>query len=157
MDEIFQELFHQGWELFTRIFMKYDLLEKSPIDLGTGDRLSATQIHLIEAVGKSKGETVTALSHYFMVTKGAVSQTVSQLTKLGYLRKIKRAGNDKEIILRLTEKGQAAFDLHEQYNRYTVQALMQFKEKYSQQEIRTFLSVLNDVDKLLTSLSNEEK
>ena len=125
MTEMEKELVRQGWELFTRIFMKYDILEKSPVDIGTGDKFNGAQIHMIEAIGKGKGKTVTALSKYFMVTKGAISQIVSRLNKMGYITKTKRIGNDKEIILELTEKGRQAYRMHEKYNESTIAELSQ--------------------------------
>ena len=152
-----QDLMRQGWELFTRIFLKYDVLQKSPVDLGTGDRFNGAQIHMIEAIGKGYGQTVTALSGYFMVTKGAVSQIVSRLHALGYVAKTKRAGNDKEIILELTDKGWLAFRRHEAYNESTVAGLRQLRNKYSQAEILAFLNILNDVDQLLLGVVAEEK
>jgi DNA-binding MarR family transcriptional regulator len=157
MSESDHDLIRQGWEIFTRIFMKYDALEKSPLDLGAGEPFSATQIHMIEAVGKGKGKTVTALSHYFRVTKGAISQTASQLVNLGYLTRIKRANNDKEIILELSEKGWLAFDLHEKYNQSTVAELYQLEEKYSREELQAFINILNDVDQMLMGFVSEEK
>lgn len=152
-----EDLLREGWELFTRIFMKYDVLEKSPVDFGAGHRFYGAQIHMIEAIGKGYGNTVTALSGYFMVTKGAVSQIISRLHKMGYVAKTKRKGNDKEIILKLTEKGRTAFRLHEKYNESTVTQLMQLREKYSQAEIAAFLSILNEVDRMLMTVVAEEK
>ena len=157
MTEMEKELVRQGWELFTRIFMKYDILEKSPIDLGTGDKLNAAQIHMIEAIGKGYGETVTTLSDHFMITKGAVSQIVTKLHSLRYITKTKRSGNDKEIILKLTDKGQLAFDLHEKYNRSTLNNVTQLMEKYSQEDVQAFLKILKDIDLMLTGFIEEEK
>ena len=157
MPENDQDLMRGGWEIFTRIFMKYDILEKAPIDLGTGDKLNAAQVHMIEAIGKGCGNTVTRLSAYFIVTKGAVSQIVSRLHQLGYIAKTKRQGNDKEIILELTGKGRAAFALHEKYNEATVAALMQLREKYSPAEIQAFLSILSDIDGMLLGFVSEER
>ncbi len=143
------ELLQEGWALFTRLFMKYDILENTPIDLGTGDKLSAVHVHMIEAIGKEYGTTVTALSGYFMITKGAVSQVIARLHKGGYVSKSKRKGNNKEIILELTEKGKHVFDLHEQSNAATVSDLLGLGGKYSQAEIIAFLNILKDVDILL--------
>lgn len=157
MSEKDKELIKAGWALFTRIFMKYDILEKTPIDIGAGDKLNAAQIHTIEAVGKEYGNTVTALSSYFMITKGAVSQITSKLHKMGYIAKTKKKGNDKEIILELTKKGRKAFDLHEEYNQPTLNDMMQFGDKYSEDEIRSFLSILNDIDLLLNKFIAKEK
>ena len=136
----------EGLELFTRIFMKYDILEKAPIDIGIGKKLTATHAHMVAAIGKEYGKTVTALSDYFMITKGAVSQIVSKLDKAGYVAKTKKKGNDKEIILELTDKGWKVFDLHEKYTRAEMNELMQIRNKYSEAEHRLFLNMLNDVD-----------
>lgn len=157
MSESDHDLIRQGWEIFTRIFMKYDALEKPPLVLETGDAFSATQIHMIEAIGKGRGKTVTALSHHFMVTKGAISQTISQLVNMGTLTRIKRANNDKEIILELSEKGWLAFDLHEKFNQSTVAELYRLEEKYSREEIQAFINILNDVDQMLMGFVSEEK
>jgi len=157
MAETDQELLREGWELFTRMFMKYDVLEKAPVDFGDGQRFNGAQIHMIEAIGKGYGKTVTGLSDYFMVTKGAVSQIVSWLHKMGYVSKIKRKGNDKEIILELTGKGEQAFEAHEKYNGSTVAKMMQLRQKYSQAEIVAFLNILNDVDHMLMSFVEDEK
>ena len=157
MTEMDQDLLRQGWELFTRIFMKYDVLEKSPVDIGTGERFNGAQIHMIEAIGKKYGKTVTALSGYFMITKGAVSQIVTKLYKMGYVTKTKKKGNDKEIILDLTEKGRKAFEIHEKYNESTMPELMKLGQKYSHEEILAFLNILNDVDRMLMGFVAEEK
>ena len=143
------DVLQEGWALFTSLIMKYDLLEKTPIDLGCGEKLSAVLVHMIEAIGKGHGVTVTSLSGYFMITKGAVSQVIARLHKLGYVSKSKRKDNDKEIILKLTEKGQHVFDLHEQMNAATISDLLELGEKYSQPEILAFLNILKDVDGLL--------
>ena len=65
-------IMQDGLAIFTRILMKYDALEKEPLDMGNGEKLSAVNIHTIEAIGKEYGKTVTTLSEYFMITKGAV-------------------------------------------------------------------------------------
>ena len=151
------ELIRQGWQIFTRIFMRYDILEKSPVDIGIGDPLNAAQVHTIEAIGKDYGKTVTALSSYFMVTKGAVSQIVSRLHKLGYVAKTKRPGNDKEIILELTDKGRLAFEAHEKFNESWVAELRKFMNKYTPEEVQAFLNILTDIDRMLLGFVVEEK
>ena len=116
MNDKTKDFMQEGLALFTRILMKYDVIEKEPLDMGNGERLPASHIHMIEAIGKEYGKTVTTLSEYFMITKGAVSQMISKLHKDGYVSKIKKKGNDKEIILELTKKGWKAFELHEKLN-----------------------------------------
>jgi DNA-binding MarR family transcriptional regulator len=157
MEKKLKILIQEGVALFTRILMKYDVMEKVPIDIGDGYRLNASHIHMIEAVGKGYGKTVTALSGYFMITKGAVSQIISKLYNKGYITKTKRKGNDKEIILELTEKGWKAFECHEEYGETAMNDVMQIGNKYDEGELNSFLNILKDIDLLFGKFIAEEK
>jgi DNA-binding MarR family transcriptional regulator len=152
-----KDLMQEGLAIFTRIFMKYDALEKEPLDMGNGEKLSAVNIHTIEAIGKEYGKTVTALSEYFMITKGAVSQVITKLHKDGYVSKVKKKGNDKEVILELTKKGWKAFELHEKLNEAAMGDWTQIRNKYSADEAASFLSILGDIDLLFSQLIIKEK
>jgi DNA-binding MarR family transcriptional regulator len=140
------ELILNGTALFARIFMKYDVLEKKPINVGNGIEMSASHIHMIEAIGKGYGQTVTELSNHFMITKGAVSQVLSSLKNDRYIRKSKKQDNEKKVILELTKKGLNAFECHEKYNQLVLSEFVEFQKKYTESELQTFLNILNDVD-----------
>lgn len=142
-------LMQEGWALFTRLFMKYDVVGKAPLEISASEKLSASSIHMIEAVGKGYGDTITALSSYFMITKGAVSQIITKLHKAGYIAKAKRQGNDKEVVLGLTKKGRKAFDLHEKRNKQTLDDLQDFLGKYSEDELNSFSRILTDIEQVL--------
>ena len=147
----------EGLAIFTRILMKYDALEKESLDMGNGEKLSAVNIHTIEAIGKEYGKTVTALSEYFMITKGAVSQVITKLHKDGYVSKVKKKGNNKEVILELTKKGWKAFEIHEKINKTVMGDLMQVGNKYSTDETSSFLKMLGDIDLLFSQFIASEK
>jgi DNA-binding MarR family transcriptional regulator len=152
-----EDLIQESQAVFTRIFMKYDVLEKEPLDMGNGELLNASHIHTIEAIGKEYGKTVTTLSEYFMTTKGAVSQVISKLHKDGYVSKLKKKGNDKEIILELTKMGWKAFELHEKLNEMAAGDWMQIRNKYSEGDLRSFLNILSDIDLYLGQYVAKEK
>lgn len=147
----------QGWDLFTRIFTKYDILGKAPMEIAAGEMLSAPLLHVIEAIGKGYGNTVTTLSNYFVVTKGGVSQLITKLHKLGYVAKVKRKGNDKEIVLELTKKGWRAFELHEKRNEPIVNNVRASLAGYSDDEIQSFLRILIDVERVLNESTSQPK
>jgi DNA-binding MarR family transcriptional regulator len=138
-------LLREGQELLTRLIMKYDLIEKIPFEFGC-ERIPRAQLHMIEAIGKGYGATVTALADYFMITKGAVSQVVSKLCAKGFVAKSKGTSGGKEKPLRLTNKGRKAFDIHESYNELGPDILSCTKG-YTDEEIRAFLDVLRGLDK----------
>jgi len=140
------KLIQKGFEVITRIFMKYDILGKRPVDIGNGIKINASNIHTIEAIGKGYGNTVTSLSNYFMITKGAVSQVVSKLQNDGYIKKIE--SNSKTVILELTDLGKSANKYHDKYNESIIQKLVLLENKYSFSEIEAFMSILTDIDEI---------
>ena len=68
-------------ETFLRIINKFKMLEKIPIDHGTGHLLYASEINTLEIIGKYSGINLTQLAEKRSVTIGAVSQIVAKLEK----------------------------------------------------------------------------
>jgi len=143
-------LLRESQELFTRLLMKFDLMGKVPFCFGR-EPISRAQLHMIEAIGKGYGSTVTALADYFMITKGAVSQVVSKLRAKGFVSKSKSSGGGKGILLELTKRGLEAFEAHESYNDLGPD-IIAFAERYTEEERRAFLSVLRGLDDLIGGL-----
>jgi DNA-binding MarR family transcriptional regulator len=141
-----EALLRESQELFARILMKFDLMEKLPFIFGR-ESISRAQLHMIEAIGKGCGSTVTALAEYFMVTKGAVSQIVSKLCARGLVSKSRSGGGGKEVLLELTKRGWEAFEIHEGYSEFGPD-IISFAEKYEREELRAFLNVLKGLDEL---------
>lgn len=101
---------------FLRILNKFAVLEKTPVDYGIDEKLFTSEIHMIEAIGKHADINVTELAGIMGVTKGAISQMVTKLMKKKLVKKIKGTRNDKEVILQLTSRGEAAFNGHENHH-----------------------------------------
>jgi DNA-binding MarR family transcriptional regulator len=146
------QLMQDASSLITRLFMKYEITRNKPIDIGDGSRLYASQLHMLEAIGKGYGNTVTALTGYFKITKGAVSQNVTKLCTAGYILKTKRKGNDKEVILELTKKGWTAFELHENYGASAKTEMIRLGNIYTGKEILTFMENPEQTSTLFRSM-----
>lgn len=142
---------------FSRIFMKYDALQKRPLEVTSGTLLPASQIHMIDAVGSGHGQTVTTLAAHFAISKSAVSQIVTKLVHDGYLLKTKRKGNEKEILLRLTPKGRRAHQKHARALAKAMTGVIDLGKQYSEPEIRGFMSILADIDRWFGTFSLTEK
>jgi DNA-binding MarR family transcriptional regulator len=148
-------LIKKGFDVFTKMFMKYDIFGKRPLEMGNGSKINTSNVHTIEAIGKGYANTVTSLSGYFRITKGAVSQCISKLHEDGYLKK-KKASN-KLIVLELTEPGKQVLKLHEKYNASFVKKIRAIEKKYTDIEIKTFLNILTDVDTIFGEFIEEVK
>jgi DNA-binding MarR family transcriptional regulator len=85
-------------------------------DYGTGDLLSPSEIHLLQAVGMNPGKKITDMASYMGVTKGAVSQMVNKLVARKLVVKYNGPGNEKEVLLKLTRSGKKAQTGHDRHH-----------------------------------------
>lgn len=136
----------QGFtETFLRIINKFRLLEKIPIDHGTGDLLYASEINTLEIIGKYPGINMTQLAQKRGVTKGAASQIVTKLVKKKLITKNQAPDSNKELSLKLTTPGGIAFKNHEKFHaKYDQPMIEKLKEMNPEQ-----LAVLSDVFDML--------
>lgn len=92
-------------------------LAARPRDYGTGVRFHRLDIHILESIGDRPGINVTGLADKHSITKSAVSQVVRSLEARGLIERYKEPENRKEVLFRLLEKGQIAFEAHRDFHR----------------------------------------
>jgi DNA-binding MarR family transcriptional regulator len=141
-NEIVKEMFEQG----IKIANVYSRLNSKPCDYGTGELLHLSELHMIQAIGSKRAETVTELSSYFSITKGGVSQTISKLEKKGYIIKERNPIYGKEVMLILTEKGIKVYDLHEQKHGKLLEELAERMSTLSEENLDGIFYVLNVIN-----------
>jgi DNA-binding MarR family transcriptional regulator len=74
----------------------------------------SSEVHCIEYIGKNADSNVTKLAESFYMTRGAISKMTRKLIKKGVLESFQKPENKKEIYFRLTEQGQAIYNVHEE-------------------------------------------
>lgn len=139
---------------FTIVNNKLNKLGKKAIVFEEGEKLYASEIHTIQAIGKKHGNTVTELCDLFGVTKGAVSQIIGKLEKRGYIVKLRNADYAKEINIYLTEKGWRAFNYHEELHNKMDREFIIFMEAMTEDQLNDFLEVLKNIEKYVDKFSN---
>lgn len=136
----------QGFtETFLRIINKFKILEKIPIDHGTGDLLYSSEINTLEIIGKYSGINMTQLAKKRGVTKGAVSQIVTKLVKKKLVTKNQAPDSNKELSLQLTTSGVIAFKNHEKFHAKYDQPMIEKLKIMNPEQ----LAVLSDVFDML--------
>lgn len=103
-------------ESFLRILHIYAAIQKKPKDFGTGDLLFVGEIHTIAAIGRNPEINITHLAEVTGVTKGAISQIVKRLLNKRYIARYNNK-NNKEVNLRLSDKGYVIFREHEAFEK----------------------------------------
>lgn len=99
-------------EQFLRVNNQLTQIQKIPIKIQSDIQLSTSAIHLIDVVGNHPPLNISELAEVLGVTKGAVSQQVSLLIKSDLIQSFQKPDNKKDKLLRLTEKGNAVYNSH---------------------------------------------
>jgi len=144
--QVFEELLR----VLDRVVTKLSAIQQTPREYGTGVPLYGSEIHTIQAIGKSTGINVTQLAEKMGVTKGAVSQMVSKLVEKGMVRKTRTQNNAKEVVLELTELGRIGFRNHESFDMKVLDSVREYCGSDLETKLDTFLSVMTDFDAILT-------
>ncbi|MBI5680419.1 MAG: MarR family transcriptional regulator [Methanobacterium sp.] len=155
-DENSHETLFRIFISLVRISKKFNELEKSCIDVGNGEKLYPSQIHLIEAIGNNRGKNVTEISKKFQITKGAVSQVVNKLHNDGFINKKRNKESGKEIILSLTEKGQMVFEIQNKLHNKVELEFIDYLENFTPEQVDSFLQMLSKIEDFIDIFLNNE-
>ena len=136
--------------LLNQLVAKLAAIQQAPREYGTGVPLHGSEIHTIQAIGKSAGINVTQLAEKMGVTKGAVSQMVSRLVGKGMVQKEPARDNAKEVVLGLTELGLLGCRNHEKFDMGVLETVREYCGSDLETRLDKYLSVIRDFDAILT-------
>ncbi|MFC1869211.1 MarR family winged helix-turn-helix transcriptional regulator [Thermodesulfobacteriota bacterium] len=91
---------------------RHKTLDRTPRDFGISELLIGSEVHTISVVGENSMSNISELAKKLGVTKAAASQSIGNLQKKGYLKKLRDDNNKREVLLVLTEKGNKVYKGH---------------------------------------------
>jgi len=121
----FNEMFFKSATIMKKHSVRYD-----------GLLYSATEIHLIDTIGRKPEANVTQLATYQGVTKSAISQKLKVLEDGGFITRRRLPDNGKEVIVELTTLGWDVYRLHDEYHRVEDKEIFEFLSKASLENIQ---------------------
>ncbi len=93
---------------------------------------------------------MTQLAASFGVSPPAAFKFAKKLVSLGYLRKERLSGNDKEVALFLTEKGKLAVAAHQRFMQRAFGPLMAIEASLAPTQRETIRQFLQDLERACT-------
>lgn len=72
-------------------------------------KLNRSQFICLMALGNTDGLKMGEIARELLVTKGSITQLVKEMEINGYVTKARNPNNEREVIVRLTEKGENTF------------------------------------------------
>jgi DNA-binding MarR family transcriptional regulator len=150
------EELHSIIDHFIRILHLYSALDKRPKDFGTGDLLYVSEIHAIHYIGGNPEINMTQLAELSGVTRGAISQTVKRLVSKRYIARY-RVKNNKEVNLRLSDKGYLINQRYEDFERERFVFAEKLYENASKEDItliRNLFGIIYENMKQMADMDN---
>ncbi|PZG35673.1 MarR family transcriptional regulator [Listeria ivanovii] len=113
-----------------------------------------SEVHCIEYIAKNEDPNVTKLAEAFYMTKSAISKLTKKLMEKGFIESYQKPDNKKEIYFRLTTKGSAINQVHDELHQsFRNRDKVVFEHVTDEQ----YAAVLQFVDKYSKHLDNEIK
>lgn len=149
INQLYQQLSQRADRLY-RFVLLYSEYINGQHDYGQGNIFTMLEIHLLTYIQDHPGVTPTELAKIWRKTKGAISQTLTKLDSMGYLKKEKKNENMKSIHLYVTEEGGRISNMHKAYDvADIVQTLQDLQRTCTAEEIDAFYKVLDSYTQLL--------
>lgn len=115
---------------------------------GTDTKLHFSEIHMIVFIKENKGLHMSRIAEEMNVTRGAVSQTIGRLYKKGFLVKEISDDNKSKLEIKLTEKGEIAYNNHQKEKKDFYSLVSHLLKDYDEEKIES-------LDQFLENLNNE--
>ncbi len=102
--------------LLVDLFNNIQQIEEKSLNHDEISDLSITEIHTIEAIGINTESTMSEIAQKLKITSGTLTTCVNKLIKKGYVER-KRIEEDRRVVLiKLTEKGETAYNYHKKFH-----------------------------------------
>lgn len=132
-------------ELLDRLVEACLAHDRSPKDYNTGTPLHRAEIHTVQAIGLNPKISITRLAKHLGITKGAVSQVVTQLAAKRLVNKSHAPGSRKEVELELTELGWKGFHAHERFHAKVQELVSDYYGRRSGKSLDQAIASLRDL------------
>lgn len=86
--------------------------------------LSMSEIHTIEAIGYDGMRTMSETAEQLRVTLGTLTTAVNRLVKKGYVDRLRSDSDRRIVFVKLTEKGEEVFRIHEEFHAEMVEKMV---------------------------------
>ena len=103
-----QELLHH----IIQVGHKARKLEQTALETGLEDRISTTEIYIIESIGLRGAERMRDIAQQLGVTLATLTVACDKLEEKGLVMRHRDRNDKRTVHISLTEKGQVAYHFH---------------------------------------------
>ena len=130
-----------------------DVEEKAIITLEFHD-ITNNDMHVIEAVGIGKPQSMSAVARILSVTVGTLTIAMNNLVKKGYVSRERSSEDRRVVLVSLTDKGRKAYDHHKRFHEEMIHAMI---DGLSEKETETLVTAMTHLREFFRNYQKKEQ
>ncbi|HEY3389218.1 MAG TPA: MarR family transcriptional regulator [Prolixibacteraceae bacterium] len=138
-----------------RIINKASSLMAEPRNFGIDDRLYASEIHMVDVIGRNPGINVTEIAVKLGITKGAVPKIIRKLIQKGLIYRYQAKDNKRIVQFELTDKGQIAFQQHIEFHQKFDNIIIQTFNSVSETDLHFLNDIMSEIEQHIDKIKQE--
>lgn len=138
-------------EILVRLFANVLDIEEKCLKIGEFSDLSISEMHVIENIGLTKERTMSDTAKDLRITSGTLTTAIDNLIKKGYVARRRSAEDRRVVKIKLTEKGRAAYESHEDFHKDLVISALQ---QLNSHEEEVLIKILSSIDEFFNHKYN---
>lgn len=131
-----------------------DKLRKTDITLDCGVTINTAAMSMMNVIDMNSEMTVTDLGQKMHLTKGAVSQMLTKLCKMGLTAKEQYDGNEKRVYPVLTERGKTVVDEYREKHQVFYTGVAELLDGYTEEDCNVIYQFLKGFDDLASEYAD---
>ena len=148
-------------DILVNLFNEILKLEEEAIITDEFKDITNNDMHIIEAIGLSGGNTMSVVAKKLGITAGSLTTAINSLVNKKYVVR-KRSEEDRRVVfigltvvfIGLTQKGKRAFSHHKEYHKKMTEAVL---ENLDEQEIPVLIKTLNGLSDFFRGYGEKSK
>lgn len=144
-------------EKFIRLSAKINEGMNFPHYFGTKELLYASEIHIVDLIGRNPKINISEIAERLGVQKSAIPKVVRKLVEKGLVIRSVPKENRKMVQLDLTEMGWVAYHGHMHYHEVVNRDLIERFNRCSTDEMLFFDKILSEIEEGVDALLDQSE
>ena len=152
-----KDIYEQIITAVLRMLNQMNQMEDMARTFGTDVKIHPSEIHTIVAIRNRPGCNISELATKLGVAKPSVSEIVQKIEAKELVEKYKLPANRKEVRLKLTSKGLAAYHGHAEFHTEMVSNIHSHMRKLPVKSLNEFKAALDNISAFLDMKIKEKR
>lgn len=142
INDVLVRLVNEIWELEAKAIITDEFKD-----------ITNNDMHVIEAIGLEGGKNMSSVAKKLNITVGSLTTAINHLVKKQYVDRSRSEEDRRVVLIRLTEKGIAAFEHHAEYHRQMTEAVL---EKLDAEDMPVLMKVLDALNEFFRGYGKQK-